>query len=122
MYTTHSFTRIEKKLLPKFRNQMSTAESTEDVKKFFSYCIKELFSLAFAGVTDFGLDNFLLAPEKEPPFEVSQLVLSDEAIAPIWQHSDLPDIIGRFAQVAVHRHLHLTKVFEKTEAKTRMEG
>lgn len=122
MNTTHSFTKIEKELLPKFRKQMSTTESTEDVKNFFSYCIKELFSLAFASETEFGMENFRLAPEKEPPFEISPLILSDEVIAPIWQRSDLPDIIGRFAQVAVHRHLHLTKVFEKTEAKIRMEG
>jgi len=38
-----SFTKYEHKILPNFRQKISKAESTEDVKKFFVYTAKELF-------------------------------------------------------------------------------
>lgn len=120
MNTSLSYTKIEKDLLPKFRKQMSTTESTEDVKNFFGYCMKDLFSQAFVDLVDIGPEDFQLVPENDPPFEISGHILSHEAVASVWQASDLPAIIGRFAQNAVNHHQHLTKIFEKTEAKIRM--
>lgn len=120
MIISHSFTKIEKELLPKFRKQMSTTESTEDVKKYFQYCMKDLFSLVFSDQVKIGPEDIELAPHNEPPYEIAEWVLADQAVASIWQSSDLPDIITRFAETAVHHCLHLKKIFEKTEAKIRM--
>lgn len=115
-----SYSRIENELLPKFRKQISQAESTEDLKRFFSQNLQELLGQVFAGQIDIGDDDVKLTPENEPPFEINARIRSSEAFPPVWNTSDLPNIIGRFSEAAMHRHLHLAKNLKKTEAKIRM--
>jgi hypothetical protein len=56
----------------------------------------------------------------EPPFEIDPRIRSNEAFLSIWNASDLPHIMNRFAEVAMHHYLHLAKNLKKTEAKIRM--
>ena len=115
-----SFSKIENELLPKFRKQISEAESTEDMKKFFSYSIRELLGQVFFGQIEVGVDAVALIPEKEPPFEINEKIRENEAFISVWNTSDLPNIIARFSETAMHHYLHLAKNLEKTEAKIRM--
>jgi len=50
-----SYSRIENEILPKFRKQISEAESAEDLKNFFSYSIQELFRQIFAETIAVGI-------------------------------------------------------------------
>ncbi len=120
MTRQRSFAKIEKQLLPKFRNNISTAESTEDVKKFFVYVMRDFFSQAFAGKLDLAYDDIKLQPEQDPPFVLSEQVLNREDFASEWNASDLPRVMASFAGLAANRYKHLAKNPEKTEAKIRM--
>lgn len=115
-----SFTKVENELLPKFRTRIATAESTEDVKKFFAYSMQELFSRVFSGELEVEYGDVRLDPGGEPPFVISEEVRSEEAFTSTWNGSDLPQVIVRFARTALHRHNHLAGKPEKTEAKIRM--
>lgn len=115
-----SYTKIENELLPKFRKQVSQAESTEDMKKFFGYSMQELLGQVLSGQIDIGIDDVKLCPEHEPPFEINPQIRSSEVFLSIWNASDLPNIMTRFAEVALHHYLHLAKNLKKTEAKIRM--
>lgn len=115
-----SFTKIENELLAKFRKQVSAAESTEDMKKFFSYSMQDLLEQVFSGQIEIGFDAIKLTPEKEPPFEINERIRSNEIFSSVWNTSDLSHIITRFSEAALHRHLHLAKNPAKTEAKIRM--
>jgi hypothetical protein len=117
-----SFTRIENEILPKFRRQISEAESTEEMKNFFSYIIQELFHLVFSGQVDVKDNDVRLIPEKQPPFELSEEIRSNEAFISVWNTSDLSSIITRFSEAAEHHYLRLAKNMKKTEAKIRMQG
>ena len=117
-----SFTRIENEILPKFRRQISEAESTEEMKYFFSYIIQELFHLVFSGQVDVKDNDVRLIPEKQPPFELSEEIRSNEAFISVWNTSDLSSIITRFSEAAEHHYLRLAKNMKKTEAKIRMQG
>ena len=55
MIKQQSFTKIESELLPEFRRRIGTAESTEDVKKFYIYTMQELFNRVFSGKIDLEL-------------------------------------------------------------------
>ena len=67
-----SFTKIEKELLPAYRQKMGSAESTEDVKKFFVYIVQELLNKAYAELEQ----KF----EREPnTVEIAKLLKIDEA-------------------------------------------
>lgn len=119
MTRQRSFAKIEKKLLPKFRNDIGTAESTEDVKKFFVYVMQDFFSQAFAGKLELAYDDIKLQPYQTPPFVLNEQVRSQEDFASEWNASDLPRVMTRFAELAVNRYKHLEKNPEKTEAKIR---
>jgi len=116
-----SFSKYEQKVLPNFRQKISRAESTEDVKKFFVYTAQELLESIFAGKIDFKYEDIELIPGKEPHYLLSkQFAFSDE-FKSVWKDSDLPRLLSRLAETAVHRYKHLKKRPEKTEAKIRMK-
>jgi len=116
-----SFSKYEQKFIPNFRQKISQAESTEDVKKFFVYTAQELLESIFAGKIDFKYEDIELIPGKEPHYLLSkQFAFSDE-FKSVWKDSDLPRLLSRLAETAVHRYKHLKKRPEKTEAKIRMK-
>jgi hypothetical protein len=63
-----SFSRVENELLPKFRKMTNEAESTEDVKKFFVYCMQELFAQTFGGQLELRFDDIELLLDERQPF------------------------------------------------------
>lgn len=124
MTVQHSFSKIEKELLPAFRNQIGAAESTEDVRKFFVHTILELFSRATEGEITQEFEDIKLNynPDSEDcgMYILSDAIKNQEAFKNIWEASDLQHIIDRFAQAACNRYKHLEKKPEKTESKIRM--
>jgi len=124
MTVQHSFSKIEKELLPAFRQQIGSAESTEDVKKFFVHTIQELVRMASDGALmpryeDIRLHH-VLESEGEPRFGLGENLMTDPQFVSVWSVSDLPHIVDRFATSACNRYKHLEKNPEKTEAKIRM--
>ena len=115
-----SFSKVENELLPKFRKMTNEAESTEDVKKFFVYCMQELFAQAFGGQLKLRFDEIELLPDEKQPFAFNERIRSREDFIELWQASDLPQIVTRFAELAVGHYKHLGKNPRKTEAKIRM--
>lgn len=96
---------------------ISKAESTEDVKKFFVYTATELFENIFEGKIDFEYEDIALMPNNDSHYKVSKRLFSLKDFASVWNNSDLPIIIDRLAESAMHRYKHLKKRPEKTEAK-----
>ena len=119
MTRTRSFSKAENELLPKFRKLTNEAESTEDVKKFFVYCIQELFDHAMDGRLHLQFEDIGLQPEGKQPFFISDQVRANPAFAEVWHNSDLPNIVSRLAEQALSHYRHLEKKPAKTEAKIR---
>ncbi len=117
MSTQHSFSRMENDLLPKFRENMGLAESTEDVRKFFGYAMAGLMEKVFESRIPATYEDVRLAPEATEGFVLDKNLAGHPEFSPVWKASDLSAIIGRFAGVAVKRYRHLEKNPEKTEAK-----
>ena len=114
-----SFTRHERQILPNFRQKISKAESTEDVKKFFVYTVKELFKNVFEGQMEFDYEEFKLIPDSEPYFRLSKRLLSSKDFTSVWNDSDLPRVVTRLAESSIHRYKRLEKHPEKTDSKIR---
>jgi hypothetical protein len=115
-----SFTKHENKALPNFRQMISKAESTEDVKKFFVYTAKKLFESIFEGKIDFEYEDFALTQNRAPYYRLSERVISLESFRFVWNDSDLSRVLCRFAESAMRRCRHLEKHPEKTDAKIRI--
>jgi hypothetical protein len=115
-----SFTRYEREILPNFRQKISKAESTEDVKKFFFYTVKELFNSVFKGQMGFDYEEFKLTPDRKPYYRLSERLLSSKDFTSVWNDSDLPRVVNRLAESSIRRCKHLEKHPEKTDSKIRM--
>lgn len=112
-----SFTRLEQALLPGFRERMDRAESTEDVRKFFSEVASTLLCDALGDPGAVRFEDVSLAPGDPDGFVIDGKVLIMPAFLSAWDDSDLPRIMTQLAGKAVNRYLHLEKNPEKTEAK-----
>ena len=119
MSTQLSFTKFENKLLPDYRHKISTAESTEDVKKFFVYTSIELFREIFPEKTDFDYGDITLTPTGESSFTLTERLQASTEFSSTWDSSDLNHILSRLAETAINRYKHLEKDPAKTEAKIR---
>jgi hypothetical protein len=114
-----SYTKHENDLLGHFRNDLNRAESSEDVKKFFDYSMRELFDRVFDGDIKANPEDCSFSRENDNLYVLSQRLLSSELFNTVWESSDLSRIVKRFASAANNRYTRLEKHQEKTEAKIR---
>ncbi|MFZ5774428.1 MAG: hypothetical protein ACOY3Z_02965 [Thermodesulfobacteriota bacterium] len=115
-----SFSKYEQAILPGFRERINQAESTEDVKKFFGQTTDELMKNAFQGSLATAWNDITLDEKAEGGFAVSGRLLASEEFTSVWNSSDLPNVVSRFAKTAMNHYKHLLKHPEKTNAKIRM--
>jgi hypothetical protein len=120
MTEKHSFTKYEHECLPKFRQRISKAESAEDVRKVFAYTTRYLMEKIFGGEATFRDEDVTLEPSEKSGFSLSSRLSSTKGFKSTWENSDLPRMVGRFAETAMRRIKHLDKHPEKTDAKIRM--
>ena len=114
-----SFTKYENEVLPDFRKKLNLAESTEDVVNFFVHTIVELCKNVFEGNIDFGYEDVTLILNQEPHYRMNERLFALEAFTSVWNDSDLPRVIGRFAKSAMNRFKRLEKYSEKSDTKIR---
>jgi len=118
MNTHVSFSRVEQEILPKYRDNINHAKSTEDVKKFFVYAAQELVGKALEGRVSLEYEDFRLDFELQKPFHVSERLLENQNFLEVWETSDLPHIVARLAETAHNHYLRLdTKHPDRTESK-----
>jgi hypothetical protein len=117
-----SFTKYENEVLPDFRKKLNLAESTGDVVNSFVHTIMELFKSVFTGKVDFGHDDITLILDRKPHYKVNKRLFALDAFTSIWNDSDLPRVIGRFAKSAMNRYKRLEKYSEKTDTKIRKQS
>ena len=119
MSKQHSFTKLENEALHDFRKKLSNAESTEDIRNFFTRTTQSLFETVFEGELSFDPDDIRLIPDAAPHYVLGEQIWLTDVFNDMWQNSDLPRVVGRFADAAVHRFKHIAKHPEKTDAKIR---
>ncbi|MCU0596097.1 MAG: hypothetical protein MUC98_11645 [Desulfobacterota bacterium] len=115
-----SFTKYEHECLPGFRQRINKAESPEDVRRVFAYTTRVLLEKVFSGTLKFRDDDVMLELSEESPFSLSQRLFATEGFTSAWKNSDLPRMVGRFAETAARRIKHMEKHPEKTDSKIRM--
>lgn len=112
------YARIERDVRHKYRKNLGLAESTEDVKKFFGYAVKDLLTQAFDNQIAFDYDDIRLAPKSAGGFRLSSKFKGNLVLLENGEPSPLPKIIRRFAIQANRLIQHLEeKRPDKTEIK-----
>ena len=112
-----SFTKHERKVLPDFRQKINSSESTEDVKKFFSYTVTSLLKEILPEDVTPEFEDIRLVPGSSPPYRVSARLMETPEFSRTWQNSDLSKMLERLAETALNRYRRLEKHPEKTDSK-----
>ena len=112
-----SFSKYEQALRGDYRKKINSAESTEDVKKFFVRTVIELFEKALDRKVVVDYDDVHLDPKRKDGFVISERLRTVPGFVSAWSGSDLPDIVRRMAESAIKRHKRLEAHRNKTEAK-----
>jgi len=112
-----SYSKVEQNILPGFRQNINHAESTEDVRKYFGFAVRDLIIGVFRQEIEPFPDDVVLAPDSDSGFSLGKRLQANELFMTAWQQSDLPNIVGRLAETAVKHHRHLAKNPGKTELK-----
>ena len=112
-----SFAKHEQDVRALFRSNLGKAESDEDVKKFFTYAVKELFDATLEKKVTVDQNDFWLDSEEKDGFSLSDHLLQDETFLEAWKNTDLHQIVKRMAETAHKQCLHFEKHRDKTERK-----
>jgi hypothetical protein len=114
-----SFTEEEKVFAGKFRNQIKATEDLSDLRSCFSNTVAELLSTALARSVVIDGGDITFEPAQAGHFSLSGRLRDSALFMETWNNSNLPHIVGKAADTAHHRYLHLNKHQEKTEKKIR---
>ncbi len=112
-----SFSKHENEVLHGFRNKMNTAESTEDVKKFFNYTVIKLLNDIFENSVKIDSEDIRLETDGKKSYLIEDSLLKQERFQNIWNNSDIKRILGTFADISLKRYKHLETNPEKTKLK-----
>ncbi|UCG81828.1 MAG: hypothetical protein JSV60_06040 [Desulfobacterales bacterium] len=112
-----SFSKYEQELRREYRKRIDSAESPEDVKKFFVRTVLRLFRKVLGDKVYFDYEDVHLDPKRKDGFVVSNRLGGIRDFVSIWKKSDLRHIVKRMAEFAIKRLKHLDKHRDKTEAK-----
>ncbi|NWH06279.1 hypothetical protein HXW94_15025 [Desulfobacter latus] len=112
-----SFSKHENEVLHGFRNKMNTAESTEDVKKFFNYTVIKLLNDIFKDSVKIDSEDIRLKTDGKKSYLIEDSLLKQERFQNIWNNSDIKRILGTFADISLKRYKHLETNPEKTKLK-----
>lgn len=119
MSQMHSFTKIEKQILPNYRNMLSHAESLDEVRDAFEQAVGRIFTDAFGEEAAPRQGTFSLAPRESLKFSFREDFLRRDEVAAAWEGSDLPHVLGRLAATGVNRLVNLEKHADRSAGKNR---
>jgi len=115
-----SFSHLERELIREFRNNINNSEGPIDVSNHFSFTACKLLSSVFPDEDiKVNSDSVIFVPGQGNHFQVDSVLMDHHKFSEVWQNSDLPDLLSKFAEASYHRYLHHNKHLEKTNKKIR---
>ncbi len=117
-----SFSVLEKEFMHVLRSGINNSEDKIDLENHFSNTMKIFLQRIFehehipADVDDFDVT---FDPGARDYFTISGKLRQMGWFKGLWEGSDLPSVIGRFADSTHKKYLHLDKHREKTRFKIR---
>ena len=111
----NSYSDVEKKLWPKYRDEINHSRNTIEVEGVFTMQIADLLS-EILGEKIYS-EDIIFHPKEECYYRFTEKLLKNEKFKVAFKSSDLGAIIDRFAHSANSRYIHLSKLPEKTNSK-----
>ncbi len=115
MSTQNSYSTIEKKYEPKYRTEISHSRNTVEVEGVFTMTVADLLSEVLG--EKIYSDAIVFKPKHPCTYEFKDVLLKNPKFKEVLDSSDLGAIIDRLSSTAENRHIHLSKLPEKTNLK-----
>ncbi|QJB58305.1 hypothetical protein [Pseudodesulfovibrio sp. zrk46] len=112
-----SYSKLRNEMMHGFREKMHKAESTEDVKKFYSMTMYRLFDRLVGKGEHVSLEDVQLNPSERCGYVLTDTLRERPLFQFAWNESDLPYILDDFTKMALNRYTHLSKNTAKTRSK-----
>jgi len=111
----NSYTDVEKRLWPKYREEINHSRNTVEVEGVFTMMVADLLT-DILGEKVYS-EDVLFHPKEECYYRFTEKLLKNEKFKAAFKTSDLGAIVDRFAHSANSRYIHLSKLPEKTNSK-----
>lgn len=115
-----SFVSISNDLLHQLRDRINNSEDKTDLRNSFAYTTREFLERVFENsklpIND---ESFRFDPKAKDYFVINRKLKNNSEFKFMWENSDLPNLIGKFALSTFNRYKHLNKHPEKTNLKIR---
>jgi hypothetical protein len=117
MSTQLSFTKQEQRARSRFRELLTQAESTEDVKKFFYQTVRDLLVDVCDSLPVFNIPDVQLDLSRGEGYSLSDRLMDEADLSNLMHGSDLDDILRRLSKNAWNRYHQLEKNPARSEQK-----
>lgn len=115
MSTRLSYCAVEKKLWPKYREEINHSRNTVEVEGTFTMTVADLLSNVLE--EKIYSEDIIFMPNEECQYKFKEKLLNNEKFKLTFDTSDLGAIIDRYVHTANSRYIHLSKLPEKTNSK-----
>jgi len=113
-----SFTKIEREIQHGYRKNLNTADSTEDIEKFFVYAVLDLIEQVFEGRVLASFEDISLDGQAASGYHLSPYLMANREFARTYKNSDISQVLERLAESADNHVKHLDEKHpDRTEAK-----
>ena len=116
-----SFVKAGKKMAREMRHRITMSRNVADLESTFSEMSgKVLGAVIGSGSETVPLRGIVFDAGAEKHFKISDQLDKEQLFREAWYRSDLPVIIGRFAESVWHHYQHLMKTPSRTNVKIRI--
>ncbi len=114
-----NFESAEKKYMSMLRKKITESENKTDLSRSFSCTVSDFLNSVLDEKTEVYENDISFSPDTGEKYTLSPKLKHSENFINTWNNSNLPQFIGKAADSAYHRYIHLCKHTEKTEKKIR---
>ncbi|MBN2460655.1 MAG: hypothetical protein JXB60_03525 [Candidatus Cloacimonetes bacterium] len=115
-----SYSTLGNTFIHRMRNEINNSEDAVDLENCFSLTSTDFLREVFGEIEiEINSDDIVFDSQKKDYYTISKTLSGQEKFKEIWQNSDLPSVIKKFAESTYHHYLHLQKHPEKTQKKIR---
>lgn len=114
-----SFTGLEKQVLHDFRKRVNLSEDPLDLEKLFVRMVQKILQSDALSRFNIQSEDIIFDPGHDDGFRLSEKLLLSSEFRALYDHSDLGNVIGRFAQPISKRYIHLKRNPRRSEPKIR---
>ena len=93
-----SYAKIEREIQTGYRRNLHSAESVENIHRFFIYAALDLIEQVFEGRVPASFEDISLDGKAASGYQLSPYLMANREFFKVYKNSDISDVLKRFAE------------------------